>query len=183
VRSVKVALVRAVAILVLAACSSAATSGPTGITPTAGSGGGSSAAPAATGTQPTAATGGGSVDLCALLSTADLTAAFGTAYGAGVLDATGQCTWRAGGATTNDGKGQVIAAISDSTVDALKTAFPGGVDLTVSGHTAYWNPGQGLQSLWVEVGGGRLLTLSLDPVDSGSQAIAVTLAGIAVAKF
>jgi hypothetical protein len=54
--------------------------------------------------------------------------------------------------------------------------------VTVSGHAGYWNPAQGLQSIWVDVGG-RLLVLSFDPVGPETQAIAQKLAEIAIGKM
>jgi hypothetical protein len=120
--------------------------------------------------------------MCSLFTLADLKTVFGTDYTAGVLDEVGQCTW-AGPDIGSTSHVHVIAAITPSTLDTIKSTFPGGVDLTVSGKAAYWNGAEGLQSLWVDLGGSRLLTLSLNPVDAGSQAIAQKLAEIALPKL
>jgi len=140
------------------------------------------AAPAATAV---AASAAATVDSCALISPSDLKTVTGDTYGAGVSDFDNECVWRVGGATSNTGKGQVIAYVQDQALSFIKTAAapnPGGVDLTVAGHTAYWNPSQGLQTLWIDLGG-RTLGLSFDPVDADTQGMAVKLAEIAVARM
>ncbi|HEY0444328.1 MAG TPA: DUF3558 family protein, partial [Candidatus Limnocylindrales bacterium] len=123
------------------------------------------------------------VDTCALLPTKDINAATGLTFGAGAPDSAGQCTWRVGGASANNGDGQLVAAVQDQQLSFIKSTFSGGTDMTVSGHAAYWNPAQGLQSLWVDIGGGRLLVLSFDPVGPTTQAIAQKLAELAIAKL
>jgi hypothetical protein len=191
--SPKFVAVAALAIFVVAACGGSAstatggaapTTAPTAATttssaPSAPAAGGASQAPAGGASQNPAAA---AAALCALLSSADLKTATGADYGTGVPDEFGMCTWRVGGAASNNGKGQLILAIQDQPLATFKSTFPGGTDLTASGHTAYWNPAQGLQSLWVDVNG-RTLVLSLDPVGADSQALAVALATIAVGKI
>jgi hypothetical protein len=122
------------------------------------------------------------LDLCGLLSAADLKTVTGADYGSGELDDYGMCTWRVGGASVNNGDGQVILGVQESPLDTFKSTFSGGVDVTVSGHAGYWNPAQGLQSMWVDIDG-RTLVISLDPVDADSQAIAQKLAEIAIGKI
>ena len=121
-------------------------------------------------------------DTCTLLSAADLNTATGDDYGEGVLDSVGQCVWRVGGASFNNGDGQVVLAITPNTLSAIKTYFPGGTDLQVAGHAAYWNPGEGLQSLWVDLTN-SILVLSFDPVDADTQAAAQQLAEIALGNM
>jgi hypothetical protein len=122
------------------------------------------------------------IDTCALISAEELSTATGAEYGEGVADDYGQCTWRVGGATSNNGDGQLVVAVQDATLDFIKSTFPGGVDTTVGEHDAYWNPDEGLQSMWVDLDG-RCLVLSFDPVDDGSQAIAEQVAEIAVGNL
>ena len=187
-KSLKMIATIAFAISALAACGgSAATAPPVGASTPAGS----SPAPtspavptASTGAATTPAVSAGSVDPCGLLSPADLKTVTGDIYGPGVLDQSGSCTWRVGGAKVNDGKGQVIAAIQAVTIDTIKSSFgSGGTDATVSGHPAFWNPSQGLQTMWVDISGGKCLTLSFDPIVDNSQTFAQRLAEIAVSKM
>jgi hypothetical protein len=164
--------------LVIAACGSSTASTNAG-QPTNGTGNPTTGGGAAQSKAPADVAAG----LCALLSPPDLKTATGADYGAGVPDSYGLCTWRVGAATVNDGKGQIIASYKDQQLSFIKSSFTGGVDMTVSGHAGYWNGQQGLQSLWVDLGGGRLFILSLDPVDDGTQAIAQRLAEVAIAKI
>jgi hypothetical protein len=192
-RSPKVVVTVAAVILVAAACggSSAGSSGagasapvpPQATTTTVAP----TTAPTTTPSDATTATTSasqpaGSIALCSLLSAADLKAATGADYGDGVLDDYGMCTWRVGGASVNNGDGQVIVGVQDVPLDTFKGTFPGGVDMTVSGHAGYWNPDQGLQSIWVDIGG-RTLVISFDPVDPDGQAIAQKVAEIAIGKI
>jgi Protein of unknown function (DUF3558) len=188
--SPKLTALAALAIVVLAACSGSAATATGAPASNGAATNAASEAPAST-TAPTvgpsvaAATPGASaaaVDTCKLLSAADLKTATGKEYGDGVADDYGQCTWRVGGATVNNGDGQVVAAIQDASLDTIKSTFEGGVDVTVSGHAAYWNPTAGLQSIWVDIGG-RGLVISFDPVDADTQSVAVKVAEIAVAKL
>lgn len=187
-KSLKLIAVAALAISAVAACSgSTATPGPAGSTPAGTSAVPTSAAvpsASATGTVATPAPVGGSVVLCGLLSPADLKTVTGNAYGVGVLDSYGSCTWRVGGVSVNDGKGQVIAAIQAITLDFVKGSYgSGGTDVTVSGHAGFWNPSQGLQSIWIDIGNGNALVLSFDPIVDNSQSVAQRLAEIAVGKM
>ena len=173
-------------LLLVAACggsgpSATPTPAPAGATATPAPAG-ATATPAPT--QPAAATataGTGTTDPCSLFSAADLKTATGADYGAGVADAYGNCTWLVGG-TVNSGQGQVVAAFKDGSLDAIKSAFAGGTDVTVSGHAGYWNGAQGLQSIWVDLSG-RLLVLSFDPVGSDTQALAQQLAELALSHI
>ena len=191
-RSPKMVVAVAVVILSAAACggSSAGSSGAGASAPVPTQATQATVAPAAT-TAPTtapsdaaAATTGpsqpaGALDTCSLLSAADLKTVTSAEYGDGVLDDYGMCTWRVGGATVNNGDGQVIVGVQDVPLDTFKGTFPGGVDMTVSGHASYWNPDQGLQSIWVDIGG-RTLVISFDPVGADTQAIAQKVAEIAI---
>jgi hypothetical protein len=191
--SPKMVVAVAVAILSVAACggSGAASNGaasasvPSGavtttVAPTATTGAPTTASSDAAST--TASPAGGAVDLCGLLSAADLKTATGGDYGEGKLDDYGQCTWLVGDAGVNTGDGQVVAAIQEVPLDTFKNTFSGGVDVTVNGHAGYWNPTQGIQSIWVDVGG-RTLVMSFDPVSADGQAIAQKLAEIAIANM
>jgi hypothetical protein len=125
---------------------------------------------------------GGPIDTCALISADELSEATGADYGDGVADDYGQCTWRVGGATANNGEGQLVVVVQEVGLDVITSTFTGGVDATVDGRDAYWNPDEGLQSLWVDLGG-RCLVLSFDPVDDGSQAVAEEVAAVAVGNL
>jgi hypothetical protein len=60
------------------------------------------------------------------------------------------------------------------------------VDTTVAGHAAFWNPAQGLNSLWVDIGNGQLFVLSFPrsgDLDPSYKAIAESLATIAVSRM
>jgi hypothetical protein len=183
VKSPKLVAVAALAIFALAACSAASTaptdagtasSAPTDAGTASSAPGGETAAPASA---------AGAVDLCALLSPADLKTVTGDDYGAGVLNSLRLCVWRVGGAAVNNGDGQVVADDQGGALAAVKSAFAGGVDVTVSGHDGYWDPAEGLQSIWVDLGGGRTLVLSFDPVAPDGQAIAQALAEIAIGNI
>lgn len=188
-RFLKQAALSAVVIVAFAACggSSAATNagGPTA------AGGAKTAAPAGAAATPLAPAGGATLSpedsatkLCSLLTPADLKTATGSAYGAGVADQYGLCTFRVGGATVNDGKGQVIVAIQYLSLSYVKSSFgQGGSDASVSGHSGFWNPTSGLQSLWVDIGGGAMLVLSFDPVTNSTQAEAQAIATVIVGKM
>ena len=132
-----------------------------------------------------AASQGSTAALCSLLSAADLSAATGKKYEAGVPDGIGGCTWNVGKSQANSGD-LVLATIQETTLDMIKGTFPGGADTTVAGHAGYWNGKQGLQTMWVDIGGGRLFLLGfprssdLGPPD---QAIAQALAELAVGKM
>jgi hypothetical protein len=195
VKSLKLAAVAAIATFVMAACGSTTATPGGASTPTASpssavgasapatSAAATSAAPAST-TATAAATVGAPVDLCSLLSPADLDAATGKKYEAGFLDSSGACSWNVGLFPGNNGN-LIIASIQDQPLSLIKSTFEGGVDVTVSGHAGYWNGGQGLASMWVDIGG-RVFILSfprsvtLGPAD---QAIAQALAEIAVGKM
>lgn len=178
-KSPQLVAVATLTILALVACGGSST--PSGAPSPATEPGGAATTPApADGTTTTPAPAAGPVDLCALLSAADLKTATGDDYGDGVLDSAGQCIWRVGGTDFNEGDGQVVAFIQDVPLETFKDMFGGGVDLTVSGQAAYWNPDDGLKSMWVDVGG-RTLVLSFDPVGDDGQAIAEKVAEIALA--
>ena len=184
-----VALVAA-AILALAACGSSATPAPGA--PTTAPGGASASTPAGGASASTPASGGASastpagaaVDVCSLLTPADLKTATGKTYEAGVLDSVGQCYWNVGKSAANSGD-LIGASVQDQQLSLIKSTFPGGTDLTVSGKAAYYNGAQGLGSVWVDIGG-RLFILTfprsgaLSPED---QTAIQKLAEVAVAKI
>ena len=173
VKSLKLLVVAALAACAFAACGGSTTA-PTGgsgiqiVTPAPGA-----ASPAAA-TSP----GGNAGDSCALLSTVDLATTLGGDYAAGALDSVGQCVW-------SGADGIVVLFVQDVELEFIKSTFTGGVDTTVGGNAAYWNPAEGLRSLWVDVGDGQTLVLSfpqtsdLGPED---QAKAEKLAEIAIGK-
>jgi hypothetical protein len=186
VKALKLAALSALAILALAACggSPAATAGASAAATSASA---ASAAPASAATSdggaaasppPSAA----AVDTCALLTQADLKTVTSLDYGPGTPDTVGQCIW------TDQGRdaGIVVVYVQDVALDFIKTSFAGGTDVTVAGHAGYWNPGEGLRSLWVDVGGGRTLVLSFPKAASlgaADQANAIKLAEIAIGKL
>lgn len=184
-QSSKLMAVAAFVILAIAACGGSGATTTTGSpTPIASVDAGASTTPPPSEAveSATPAASAGLVDTCALISTADLSSLTGADYGDGVLDQFGQCTWRVGGATANNGDGQIVIAIQDASLDTIKNTFTGGTDQTVSGHAAYWNPAEGLQSMWVDIGG-RTLVLSFDPVDENTLAAAQKVSEIAVSKL
>ena len=122
------------------------------------------------------------IDTCALITAPELSTATGADYGDGVGDEFGQCVWRVGGATANNGDGQLVVAVQDATLDFIKSVFTGGVDVTVGDRDAYWNPDEGLQSMWVDLDG-TCLVLSFDPLDEDSQAVAEAVAAVAVGRL
>ncbi len=187
-KSLKLVVLATLAIAALAACGGAAATAPA-VIPSAPAGASSAPTSAPAGSSAAAASStpaavAGSVDLCGLISPADLKTVTGDTYGAGVLDTYGECTWRVGGVSANDGKGQLIVAIQAITMDYIKTSYSGGgADATVSGHAAFWNPTQGLQSMWIDIGGGNALVLSFDPIVDSTKGFAQKLAEIAVSKM
>jgi len=187
-RNLKLVVLAALAIAGLAACGGSAATAPA-VNPSTPAGANSAPASTPAGSSAAAASStpaavAGSVDLCGLISPADLRTVTGDTYGVGVLDSSGECTWRVGGATVNDGKGQLIVAIQAITMDFIKTSYgSGGTDATVSGHAAFWNPSQGLQSMWIDIGGGNALVMSFDPIADSTKGFAQKLAEIAVSKM
>jgi len=190
----KVALATVLTIVVVAGCGGGGAA-PTGAAgPTSGSAQASGpAATAAGGTGSPAPVGAGTPapvadpvavakEMCTLLTPADIKTATGADYGAGVPDEFGNCIWRVGSATVNDGKGQVAASISPATLENIKGMFAGGTDLTVGGHPAYWNPGDGLGAIWVDVDG-RVLAIALSPIPDDGGTLAAKLAEVAVGRM
>jgi hypothetical protein len=100
-------------------------------------------------------------------------------------DGFGQCMWN----TTEVGNtGDLIyGALQAQQLSFIKSSFgTGGVDTTVSGHPAFWNPTEGLDSLWVDVGNGHLLVLSFPrsgELDPSYKAIAEALAATAIGNL
>jgi hypothetical protein len=126
----------------------------------------------------------GTIDVCGLLSPEDLNAATGNDYLEGLLDDFGQCYWdgnQIGGANAGE---TVIGAITPADLTTIKAMFgDGGVDTTVDGHAAFFNPSEGLGSLWVDIGNGQLLVLSFpqsEDLDPSYQQIAEELAQAAL---
>jgi hypothetical protein len=201
VRFFKLAAIGAVTVLFVAACGGAATS-PTAATKTPAPAAVTVApatAPAVAGTQPPAAatppgpagtTGGAGAGLCSLLTPADLQTATGKTYLPGTLDIGGQCNWNTddSGANTGASSGNlIILAEQAEPLDFVKSSFgSGGSDATVNGHAAFWNPTEGLQSMWVDIGGGNVLVLSFprsSDLTAADQTIAQKLAEIAVGNM
>lgn len=161
-------------------------------------GGGTTTTTAPIGTQATTATvvppaatqgagattdpGSGTTDACALFTAAELNTATGLDWGAGKDDGYGQCVWRVGDATVNDGKGQITAAFVDSPLASLKSTFPGGADFDLKGTAAYWNPAAGVQTFWIDQGA-RTLALSFDPITENILAVVLKLADVVLAKL
>jgi len=118
--------------------------------------------------------------MCALLSPADLKTATGSNYGAGDASSPGSCTWTVGNGFNH--AGQVVVSFVAQQLSDVKSGMPGGVDVMVSGHAGYWQPENGAQTIWVDLGG-RLFALSLDPVGPDAQTIVQKLAEIAIGKI
>ena len=196
-KSLKLALIAALAIVAVAACGGASAtpagqpataapaSGAAAATPGGTTAAGDTAAPPSA-----AATAAASValpaDLCGLLTAADISSATGKKYEAGVKDATiGTCSWNVGKSSANSGD-LIIAGTQAADLSLIKNTFPGGVDATVVGHAAYWNGKQGLGTMWVDLGGGQLFTLSFprsSDLGETDRALAQKLAEIAVGKM
>ena len=135
--------------------------------------------PTAAGGGPTAATGGDR-DQCALLSLADIKTAVGIDYPAGVVDTTGLCNWTATGGTYSSVS---VGIDSKTTYAATKAGFPGGTETTVSGHPAYGLSGSILETIWVDLGGGSVLTVIVAPAPENAPAVVKQLAEAAIAKM
>lgn len=193
----KLAGMAAIAVVFVAACggSTATPTSPAKATPTTGPVGatGTPIAPTTapvgattTPIAPTASPVAGTGDVCGLLSPADLKTATGTVYLAGTLDAAGQCNWNTDASGANSGD-LIIVAVQAEPLSFVKSSFgTGGVDATVSGHAAFWNPTQGLGSMWVDVGGGNLLVISFprsSDLTAADQTAAQALAEIAVGNM
>jgi hypothetical protein len=153
--------------------------------PTAGAtaAGATAAPPSAAAT--TAASVGVPADLCSLLTAAEISSLTGKKYEAGFKDSVGSCNWNVGPSQANSGD-LIIAALQPAELALIKSTFPGGVDATVNGHAGYWNGKQGLGTMWVDLGGGQLFTLSFPrSADLGEtdRALAQRLAEIAVGKM
>lgn len=177
--------------MVLAACGGAATptSPPRATTNPITSTAAPASAPAvATGapipSSPASTAAGG--DLCSLLSPSDLKTATGKTYLAGTLDAAGQCNWNTDASGANSGD-LVILAVQAAPLSYIKSSFgSGGSDATVGGHAAFWNPTLGIQSMWVDVGGGNVLVLSFprsSDLTAADQTAAQSLAEIAAGNM
>ncbi|HEX7473344.1 MAG TPA: hypothetical protein VF323_09695, partial [Candidatus Limnocylindrales bacterium] len=126
---------------------------------------------------------GAVTDPCSLLSAADLDTVTGAKYAAGVFDATYK--WCDYVVAEKDGGGEVILAISDNPFAAVKGVLTQGVDLTVSGHAAFWDPEAGAMSMLVDIGG-KTLEISFPKVSKEGpvdQAMAQKLAEMAVSKM
>lgn len=176
----------ALAVAALVACGgSSATPAPAAQSTTAATGAASTSAPpkAAATTAPAAAPAK-AIDPCTLLTAADVSTAFGKKYEEGVVASPGQCTWNVGTSGVNRGD-LVVLAVQDAKLSDLKSMFAGGTDATVKGKTAYWNPKEGLSSMWIDIGG-RVLVVSFPrsrTLTAEEQGIAQKLADIAVGKM
>jgi hypothetical protein len=187
----KLAAVAALTIAALAACGgSTATPAAAGATTPAAAATAATSAAATTGAASSAAatsaaSQGSTAALCSLLTAAELSAATGKKYEAGVPDGIGGCTWNVGKSQANSGD-LITAGIQEAELAMIKGAFPGGADATVAGHAAYWNGKEGLTTMWVDLGGGRLFTLGFPrsgDLGAADQAIAQALAELAVGKM
>ncbi len=171
-KSAQLVAVAALAIFAMAGCGSSSPAPTTTATPT----------PTPTRTTNPAPTQV-SVDMCALFTPADLRAVTGGTYtDPGVSSSLGQCSWSGGGTGVTSGHSLVIATIGDNPLAGYKRDFPGGVDLTVSGHAGYWNAVLGFKAMWVDFGP-RTLLLMIDPAGPDGQAVAQEMAEIAVANM
>lgn len=185
-RSPKLAALATLTILAVAACGGASTAAPASqAAATAVSSGaataGAATASAAVSAGPTAA--GAVTDPCSLLSAADLDTVTGAKYAAGVFDKT--YNWCDYVVPTKDGGGEVILAISDNPFATVRGTLLQGVDLTVSGHAAFWDPESGVMSMLVDLGG-KTLELSFPKVSKEGpvdQAMAQKLAELALSKM
>jgi hypothetical protein len=193
VHSLKVTAIAVLAILTIAACGGASAT-PAGqaatAAPASGAAGATAAASAAGGATGAPATAGGAAvglptDLCSLLTAAEISTATGKKYEAGVPDAYGQCSWNVGKSTANSGE-SIIVGSQAAELSFIKSSFPGGVDATVAGHAAYWNGKQGLGTMWVDLGGGKVFTLGFprsEDLGETDRALAQKLAELAFAKM
>lgn len=184
----------ATAIVAIAACGGASAT-PVGQPATAAPATAAAGAPAAAtaagaSTAPTApaATGGATAglpnDLCSLLTAAEVSTVMGKKYEAGVNDGYGSCTWNVGKSSANSGD-LIVAGSQAAQLSLIKNTFPGGADATVLGHPAYWNGKQGLGTMWVDVGGGKLFTIGLpraEDLGETDRAVAQKLAELALSK-
>ena len=130
----------------------------------------------------------GNVDACSLLTPAELSAAFGETYGDGTLDPVGQCSWNLEGEVGNTGNVVVVYINPEqfSTLQGLLGIQEGSVDLSVSGRDAFYNPNQGLGSLWVDIGEAGTFVISFpqsEDLDPSYQDIAVQLAETALGRM
>ena len=146
--------------------------------------GASATSAAASATSAAASAPAGAVtDPCSLLSADDLDTVTGAKYGAGVFDAT--YNWCDYNQAAKDGSGEVIVAISANPFATVKGVLTQGVNLTISGHAAFWDPESGVMSLLVDLGE-TTLEISFPkaskegPVD---QAMAQKLGEMALAKM
>lgn len=128
----------------------------------------------------------GTVDVCGLLTAAEISAATEQDYSEGTVDSVGQCLWNTEGNTTNTGS-LIVGYIQPQTLSFMKSTFgSGGVDVTVGGHAAFYNPTQGLGTLWIDIGAGQLLSLSFPrsfDLNPSYQALALQLAEIALSRM
>ena len=133
-----------------------------------------------------AGTTAGTADLCALITPADLQTATGKTYMPGTLDAYGQCNWNTDSTGVNSGD-LILLAVQAEPISFVKSSYgTGGSDATVNGHAAFWNPTLGLQSMWVDIGGGNVLVLSFprsSDLTAADQAAAQALAEVAVGRM
>lgn len=192
----KLAAVAALTIVALTACGGS-TATPAGGAPTPAASSAASvaatAAPSVAATtgaasnpaETTAASQGPTLAMCSLLTAAEISAATGKTYEAGVSDGSGGCLWNVGKTQVNNGD-LIGATTQHGDLAAIKSAFPGGADTTVAGKASYWNGKQGLNSMWVDLGGGLLFTLTFprsEDLGPADQAIAQALAELAVGKM
>lgn len=191
----RLALLAATGLLIVAACGGPAAAPTASPAPTLGPVGTSPAAPTATvaatasagqSSPATTAPVGGAVDPCTLLTLTDVNAATGKQYVSAQNDGYGQCLWNTTTSGVNTGD-LIYGAIQAQQLSFIKSSFgAGGKDAIVSGHAAFWNPTEGLDSIWVDIGDGRLLVLSFPrsgELDPSYEAIALSLAETALGNL
>lgn len=173
----------------IAACS-ASPGAPTAAPATATPGPGATTAPTTPPAGPTnAPPTGPAVDICALLSPEELSAATGKDYLAGLPDDFGQCYWDGDQLGPQHNAGDtIVGAINVQELAFIKSAFEaGGSDVALAGqHPAFYNPTEGLGSIWVDLGNGSLLVLSVPTsgdLDPSYERILVQLALTALSKM
>ena len=128
-------------------------------------------------------------NVCALLTTQDLVNVTRKAYQSGVHLSGDRCQWDGIPNTTIvGGPGDLlIGELMTTDLATIKsTNGAGGKDVAVSGDAAFLNPTEGVASIWVDVGDGRVLVLTFPQsgeLDSSYETALIELAEKAVAKL
>jgi hypothetical protein len=128
-------------------------------------------------------------DVCALLTTQDLDTVTRKAYQSGVHLSRGLCSWDGiqNTAVVGGPGDKLIGELQETDMATIKSTYgTGGKDETVSGDAAFFNPTEGVASLWVDVGDGQVLVLTFPQsgeLDSSYERALIELAEKAVAKL